>query len=104
MIKPTVGRVVWYYPALDDSKRNGTEPLAAIVTNVWSDTCVNLSIFDANGLNFNETSVLLDALSTGASREDGGRRKETRESGEGSGRVRHIAPRSPRRRVAPWQR
>lgn len=46
IITPTVGRVVWFY-------RKGAslteQPLAAIVSHVWSDTCVNLAIFDANG-------------------------------------------------------
>lgn len=58
MIKPTVGRVVWFYP----SGSNATfQPLAAIVAHVWSDTCVNLAIFDANGVPMPKppTSVLL---------------------------------------------
>ena len=57
MIKPTVGRVLWYYP------HGGNEgpPLAAIVTCVWSDTCVNLAIFNASGtpMPVPPTSVLL---------------------------------------------
>lgn len=57
MIKPTVGRVLWYYP------RGGAEgpPLAAIVACVWSDTCVNLAIFNASGTPMSDppTSVLL---------------------------------------------
>jgi hypothetical protein len=60
VIKPTVGRVVWFYPA-GRSKAHGDQPLAAIVACVWSDTCVNLAIFDANGVPhpFPPTSVLL---------------------------------------------
>lgn len=58
MIKPTVGRVVWYWPR---SPQQGSQPLAAIVAHVWSDTCVNLAIFDANGnaMVYPSTSVLL---------------------------------------------
>lgn len=47
MIKPTIGRVVWYYP---EDCEPWEQPLAAIVAHVWSDTCVNLAIFDANGV------------------------------------------------------
>ena len=46
MIKPTVGRVVWFYP---DRYNQQAQPLAAVIAHVWSDTCVNLAIFDANG-------------------------------------------------------
>jgi len=61
MIKPTIGRVVWYTPnnASDNEMSKGNDKLAAIVCNVWSDTCVNLSVFDANGKQFSRTSVLL---------------------------------------------
>lgn len=57
-IKPTIGRVVWYYPG---GHAPGAQPLAAIVAHVWSDTCVNLAIFDANGVPLPNppTSVLL---------------------------------------------
>lgn len=44
-MKPTVGRIVWYYPP---SPVN-TSPLAAIITAVWSDQYVNLAIFSRNG-------------------------------------------------------
>lgn len=58
VIKPTVGRVVWFYPK-DSSP--ASQPLAALVAHVWSDTCVNLAIFDANGNSIVNppTSVLL---------------------------------------------
>jgi hypothetical protein len=60
MIKPTVGRMVHYYPAGTDSMAvNGSDPLAAIIACVWTDTCVNLAIFDANGIPHQKTSVLL---------------------------------------------
>lgn len=48
MIKPTVGRVVWYYE--QKPKDEGVQPLAALVAHVWSDTCVNLAIFDVDGV------------------------------------------------------
>jgi hypothetical protein len=55
MIKPTVGRVVWYHP-------NGviaSQPHAALITYVWSDTCVNLAIFDREGHLYQRSSVTL---------------------------------------------
>lgn len=60
MITPTVGRMLHYYP-------NGHEgfpcqvgrPLAATIAHVWSDTCVNLNVLDANGNPHGRTSVYL---------------------------------------------
>jgi hypothetical protein len=54
MITPTIGRVVWYHPAEPHD-----QPHPALVCHVWSDTCVNLAIFDANGNQYSMTSVLL---------------------------------------------
>ncbi len=48
MIEPTVGRIVWVNP--DDAiGEENKGPLAAIITYVHSDTCVNLCVFDMNG-------------------------------------------------------
>lgn len=58
MIVPTVGRVVWYHPAPGDPSVEG-EHLAAIVAHVWSDTMVNLAVFNTNGVHFSRTSVFL---------------------------------------------
>lgn len=65
MIKPTVGRIVHYYPPIVNAGCAAGrallvgEPHAAIVSTVWSDTCVNLAVFDRNGVPFNLTSVRL---------------------------------------------
>jgi hypothetical protein len=60
MIKPTVGRVVYFRPdSHDPIERNGTEPLAAIVTRAWSDTCLNLMVMDVHGVACSRTSVML---------------------------------------------
>lgn len=50
IIKPTPGRVVWYYPTAHDgiAQLNG-QPLAAIVAGIHNDTLVNLAVFDAYG-------------------------------------------------------
>lgn len=60
MIKPSIGRVVLFTPATGDAvARRGEQPLAALVTCVWSDTCVNLAVFDADGHHHARTSVYL---------------------------------------------
>jgi len=51
MIKPTVGRVVLYKPQSTErfADDDGAQRWPAIVTNVWSDTCINVTVFDPNG-------------------------------------------------------
>lgn len=60
-IKPTVGRIVWFHPCNSDPIPHACtgEPLAAIVTKAWSDTCVNLAVFDYGGNAHSRTSVTL---------------------------------------------
>ena len=61
MITPTVGRIVHFYPSDHDNMmvRHGNNPMAAIVTAVWNERMVNLTVFDANGIVHNITSVHL---------------------------------------------
>lgn len=64
IIIPTVGRVVWFYPASNTAEsgfvRNESGgPYAAIIARVWSDKLVNLTVFDANGTPHGRTSVAL---------------------------------------------
>jgi hypothetical protein len=59
MIKPTIGRVVWYHPPFTPDSGTNELTLAAIVAYVWSDTCVNLAIFDQNGVAHSQTSVFM---------------------------------------------
>lgn len=60
MIKPTIGRVVWFTPALNDPQLpRRDQPNAAIIAYVHSDTCVNLAVFDSNGATVSRTSVKL---------------------------------------------
>lgn len=46
MIKPTVGRVMWYWP---DAKYRGDQPLCALVIYVCGDHAVNLVVFATDG-------------------------------------------------------
>ncbi len=58
LIKPTIGRLVHYFPR---NHGDAQQPLPAIIAHVWSDSCVNLAIFDSNGVPMSNppTSVLL---------------------------------------------
>lgn len=81
MIKPTVGRVVWYTPSpigVDGSGRKifqfpctVGQPLAAIIAYVHSDSMVNLTVFDANGESHGVCSV--DLIQDGQPKPEFGR-------------------------------
>jgi len=50
MIKPTIGRIVWFTPSsFNDIRYDKTQPLAAMITYVHSDRCVNLAAHDQHG-------------------------------------------------------
>jgi hypothetical protein len=62
MIKPTVGRKVWYRPGSHELKNlatSGGQPLDATIVCVHSDSLVNVACYDANGTPFTRTSVHL---------------------------------------------
>lgn len=64
MIKPTVGRVVWFYPAKDETPVPGFtyregQPCKADIVYVHSDTRVNLMVVDHDGVPHSRTSVEL---------------------------------------------
>jgi len=63
MIKPTIGRVVWFTPPSNSAEPNFTansgKPMAAIIAYVWGDDMVNLHVIDHNGVGHSRTSVRL---------------------------------------------
>lgn len=68
MIKPTIGRVVWFWPMYSvihtdfvfyPQGNSGPQPCAALVTYVWGDSSVNLSVMDHSGRQHAITSVPL---------------------------------------------
>lgn len=59
MIKPTIGRVVWFQPGKPENHPLRDQPFAAIVAYVWNDRTVNLAYFNENGEPRNATSVAL---------------------------------------------
>lgn len=58
MIAPQISMPVIYTQA-DDDRLVGGPALAGVIARVWTDSCVNLVIFDGNGLAHNRTSVQL---------------------------------------------
>lgn len=54
MIKPTIGRVMWYWPV---KEARGNQPLAAIVVYVHGDNMVNLVAFASDGFSISCRSV-----------------------------------------------
>ena len=52
MIKPTIGRVVWY-------NSGAMQMHAATVAYVWGDEMVNLSVVDQDGNQYGLTSISL---------------------------------------------
>lgn len=61
MIKPTVGRVVWYYPGPGDPTFSDSyaPPFAAHVAYVWSDRRVNLMVISPEGQPQQKSSITL---------------------------------------------
>lgn len=51
-MKPTVGSIVLFHPTPEVTH-------AALIAFVHSDTCVNLAVFDSNGVSSGKTSVQL---------------------------------------------
>lgn len=59
MIKPSIGRAVWYYP---DGKRQldaGAQPCSAHVAYVHGDRMVNIGYLTHGGIALSMTSVVL---------------------------------------------
>lgn len=59
MIKPTIGRVVWYWSAAAAWQHPDAQPNPALVTFIHSDDCVNLAVFDQSGDHKPVTTVVL---------------------------------------------
>jgi len=57
MIKPTIGRKVWFWA--DAPRTSDEQPEDATIVFVHSDSCINLQVLDHNGVSRAETSVEL---------------------------------------------
>ena len=60
-MEPSVGRIVHYYTSQTHQHFNavGPGPYPAIITRVWSPTCVNLKVLPDCGAPFDATSISL---------------------------------------------
>lgn len=65
--KPSVGRIVHYRPAFDDKMNSETksQPYPAIITHVWGDECVNLSVFQDGSYPLAGSSLAQTSVSKG---------------------------------------
>jgi hypothetical protein len=75
MIKPTIGRRVWYWPHINAATggfvySDVSQPLDAGIAYVHSDRLINISVADQNGVMHSRTSVPL--VQEGDKRPDGG--------------------------------
>ena len=59
MIKPTIGRVVWFYPQGAKQILNNIQPHAAMIAYVHSDTMITIGYFNSYGVACSQTSVRL---------------------------------------------
>jgi hypothetical protein len=65
VIRPSVGRKVWYRPSAHDligvgaMSVAGGQPLDATILAVWGDRCINVQVLDSYGKPFAKTSVTL---------------------------------------------
>lgn len=59
MIKPTIGRVVWFQPAKQADQPLRTQPYPALICYVHSDSLINVAYFNEGGTACSGTSVRL---------------------------------------------
>lgn len=59
MIKPTIGRIVWFYPQGRQQVEAKQQPHAAIIAYVHSDDYINITYFDTNGFAHPANGVFL---------------------------------------------
>lgn len=61
IMKPTIGRIVIYYPTKEEQEllNNYQKAAPAVITSVWSDTCVNLKVLHDGNFDRWKTSISL---------------------------------------------
>ncbi len=59
MITPTPGRIVWFFPSIENRRDPNGQPLAAIVAKVLSDRCLNLTVCHGDGTTYAAQTIQL---------------------------------------------
>jgi hypothetical protein len=59
MIEPTPGRIVWYFPSIEEGRDPNGQPLAAMVAKVLSERSVNLTVSHGDGSTYGRQAVQL---------------------------------------------
>lgn len=59
IIKPTIGRVVHYWPMNHERAHGHSQPFVAFITHVWGDHTINVAGFNDKGEHFSRNSVTL---------------------------------------------
>ena len=64
-MKPTIGRIVHYYPTASDHPQDFLnqklgEPIAAVIVKVWTEECVNLRLISDSDSTAWITSICYD--------------------------------------------
>lgn len=58
-MKPSIGRVLWYWPAGVNCKAEGAQPYPCLISYVHSGRVVNVGGFTREGAHFQDTNVML---------------------------------------------
>lgn len=59
MIRPTVGRKLWFHPHVDEGHAPGDQPHSAEIVHVLDDRTVNLAVFNQTGALYSRQAVPL---------------------------------------------
>lgn len=59
MIEPTPGRIVWYFPSIEEGRDPNGQPLAAMVAKVLDVRSVNLTVSHGDGSTYGRQAVQL---------------------------------------------
>lgn len=59
MISPTPGRIVWFFPSIDDGRDPNGQPLGAMIAKVLDERTINLTVSHGDGSTYARQGVQL---------------------------------------------